>query len=381
MNPFTSAFNIFVGLLVYLIVAVGTALLVKKSGGNLKEIAGRTSTTILLLGGAANLIVLVLTLLLVVWLNKMPLSALGLAFSRQGALFVLVGAASTVLLAIAFTRWRQRGEPGKSAEPSAASTAGTRQLIIGSVVLLVVAVQEELLYRGYITLNLSQLNSIWILIITTVIFVLIHFLTNRVGKYEIVSWTVSGLVLAAAYLVSGSIWVPIILHLATDLTNVLVFHIIGPVAGTAVIPAKDRAVFRVVYGVVIVGLLAMFYQTAVYASSPTNEVFQANDGRVSITNVQISSDQVLLSGQSTLPQGACIHTMLRAANKPVTWWPADKCADADQGQWEVAVRLGQDDVPAQLDQEQEYVVRAQVDGGQPIKSQPFVFDLTGPPIP
>jgi len=265
MNLSTSAFYIFVGIFAYLIVAVGTAVLVKKTGGSLKEIAGRTATNVLLLGGAANLIILVFTLLLVVELDKMPLSALGFSFSSRDSLFALAGAASTVLLAIAFVRWRRRGQSSNGVQPAAANPVGTRQLIIGLVVLLLVVVQEELLYRGYVTLNLAQLNAAWVLIVTTVIFVLIHFLTNRVGRCQIVSWTVSGLILAGAYLVSGSIWVPIILHLATDLTNVLVFRITGQPAadpaGTAV-SAKDRAVYRVLYGAAMLILFLAFYKPA-----------------------------------------------------------------------------------------------------------------------
>lgn len=374
MNLFTSAFHIFAGVFVYLIVAVGTAVLVKKSDGNLKEMAGRTSNTVLLLGGAANLIILILTLLLVVGLDKKPLSALGLTFSGQDALFALAGAASTALLAIVFARWRQRGQTQDTTQPPAANTAGTRQLIIGSVVLLVVAVQEEFLYRGYITLNLAQLNPIWILVITTVIFVLIHFLTNRVGKYQIVSWTVSGLVLAGVYLVSGSIWVAIILHLATDLTNVLVFHITGQPMGTAVptLPVKDRAVYRVVYGVVIVALLAGCYQTP--ASGPPA-------GSVTITGVQVSAEQIVLRGQSTLPPETCIHTTLHTANQPISWWPADKCATITANQWQLVVLLGQDGIPASLDRTLEYTARAQAGVNPVVESEPFVFDMAGPPAP
>ena len=47
---------------------------------------------------------------------------------------------------------------------------------------------------------------------STVLFTAVHLLTNRVSSYQVASWAIGGLVLVMAYLVSGSIWVPVVLH-------------------------------------------------------------------------------------------------------------------------------------------------------------------------
>ncbi|MGB5050907.1 MAG: CPBP family intramembrane glutamic endopeptidase [Caldilineaceae bacterium] len=391
MNLVPSALYISVGILAYLLVALAATGLVRKTGGNLSEMAGRTSSSSLLIGGATNVVVLAIVLLLIAYLDRLSFTALGLTLSGHDSFFVLIAAVATPLLAMGFARWRQRGQPPKAANPPSAKARGSGQLIVGALVLLVVAVQEEVLYRGYITLNLAQLSVGWILVVSTGIFVVIHFFTNRVGLYQIVSWTASGLVLAAAYLASGSIWVPILLHLATDLTNVLVFDITGqqtaPGEGTR-ISGRDRAVFRVVYGVLILLLL-----TAVYPAirTPTffgnrswaSEVGQPSVpvGNLSVTGVQISRAQVQVSGQTTLPQGVCIRTQLAVDDRLAPWWPSDRCANTSAGRWELVVDLGQGDAPAEFDRDRTYAVRALADGEPGVESQPFVFDVAGPPPP
>jgi hypothetical protein len=89
-------------------------------------------------------------------------------------------------------------------------------LVTGLLVVFIIAAQEEVLYRGYIFLNLNVFGPYVYLVGSTLIFVLIHFLTNRVSLHQIISWTLSGLVLATAFLISGSIWVPVLLRLPGD---------------------------------------------------------------------------------------------------------------------------------------------------------------------
>jgi hypothetical protein len=101
-----------------------------------------------------------------------------------------------------------------------------------------------------------------IILASTVIFALIHFLTNRANTSQVISWIVSGLVLVVSYLLSGSIWVPVILHYATDTTNVLVFNITGQssfIQTTPSVTEGQRAAFRVFYGIVIAAILLAIY--------------------------------------------------------------------------------------------------------------------------
>ena len=128
--------------------------------------------------------------------------------------------------------------------------------------LIIIVIQEEVLNRGYVALNLRGLGSLGVILISATIFVLIHILTNRANLYQLISWVVSGLVLITSYLLSGSIWVPVILHYATDAANTLVFNITGQYSFFETSPSMteaQRAIFRVIYGFAMMILLFSIY--------------------------------------------------------------------------------------------------------------------------
>jgi hypothetical protein len=97
--------------------------------------------------------------------------------------------------------------------------------------------------------------------------------------------------------------------------------------------------------------------------------------------VEVNQENIIVSGQSILPSGTCIRVELSSDDKPVPWWPTDSCAETDKGRWKFAVELGQGSAPEALNAAQEYKVTAQTNLNPPIKSIPFVFDLSGPPTP
>jgi membrane protease YdiL (CAAX protease family) len=262
MTFLTPWLHILLALIAYFVVAILASVAVRKTGGDLKSMEERSSPRILLIGAAANLGVLAIVLLLLVIVDGLPISALGLTLTSTDLIGALTAAFATVVLAVAYVGWLSKsGQIQVKPQQPASSRAGIRKMGLGLLVLLVVVLQEEVLYRGYVVLNVQSLGALAVILISTLIFVLIHFLTNRVNRFQVVSWTVSGLVLAAAYLASGSIWVPVILHYATDLTNVLVFNITGQSSLFAISPAlseQQRAVYRGVYGMAVMAIFLLF---------------------------------------------------------------------------------------------------------------------------
>ena len=100
------------------------------------------------------------------------------------------------------------------------------------------------------------------IILTSLIFALIHILTNRTSLYQFFSWLLAGGIFACAYLVTGSIWIPVIIHFATDLINTFVFNIVGKYSMYEFTPAiddKHRMVYRIGYTAVLLILLLSFY--------------------------------------------------------------------------------------------------------------------------
>ncbi len=135
-------------------------------------------------------------------------------------------------------------------------------LLLMLAVLAVIAVQEEVLFRGYLVLALRGAAPLLIVMVTTTIFVLIHLPTNRASGAQLFSWTIGGLVLISAYLLSGSLWVPIILHFAVDASNVLVFRITGDDGILRVDPpvrTAELARYRVLYALLMAALLLGWY--------------------------------------------------------------------------------------------------------------------------
>ena len=265
MTTFLPWLRIFVGVLVYIIFALLASFVTRKAGGNLKEMAGRTSQMVILVGALTNLLVLIATLLLLVFWVGLPLNALGITFRNRDFFVSIIGVVAIFGLDLALILWLSRtGRSHIRTHTPVKDLSGLPGLIIGVLVLFIVALQEEVLYRGYITLNLLDSSPLVIILVSTLIFALIHLLTNHANFYQILSWLISGAVFSYAYLASGSIWVPIVIHFATDLTNVFVFNIVGQFSFFSITPVptdRHRAVVRIIYATLLLAILLAFYGT------------------------------------------------------------------------------------------------------------------------
>ena len=125
-------------------------------------------------------------------------------------------------------------------------------------VLCAVALQEEVLFRGYVTVNLAQLGWIAVAVTSVPLFTGVHLLTNRIDGYQVVSWAVGGGILVMAYLLSGSIWLAVAMHFLIDVTNVVAFGIVGQYSLVTISPSlsvRDRAGYRVVSSLAVAVLL------------------------------------------------------------------------------------------------------------------------------
>jgi membrane protease YdiL (CAAX protease family) len=184
-------------------------------------------------------------------------------FGTRELHFTLTATAVSVALGIAFVRIVAVAT-GRSVRQSrdVGRVGWWTTLLTVAVLLLAVSTQEEVLYRGYVAANLEMATQSWVLVISTLIFTLIHFPTNRVGPAQVVSWIVGGLLLASVYLVSGSIWTAIAIHFGTDFMNVVLFDVIGRgsiFTFDTPITVGHRTVFRVVQAVTTIALLFTFY--------------------------------------------------------------------------------------------------------------------------
>jgi membrane protease YdiL (CAAX protease family) len=263
IENFSPYLHILLAVSIYFCFAISATIIARKTGINLKKMAGRTSPRLLLIGTVANLGALISILYLIKKLDGKPINALGLMIQTKDLIFSIVGIIATFGLAVLYIFFLKRGNHFRVVSHTPIEgMVHAKNLIFGLLVLLLVAGQEEVLYRGYIFLNLDRFSPIAKLILSSLIFVGIHFLTNRVNLHQVLSWLLSGLILGATYWVSGSIWVPILIHFAIDATNIFIFNITGQFSFYKILPElteRDRTGYRVVFGLAMLTFMLVIY--------------------------------------------------------------------------------------------------------------------------
>ena len=109
------------------------------------------------------------------------------------------------------------------------------QLVIFVVVFLLVGWQEELLSRGYHLQTLaSGTNLFWGVVLSSVIFGLLHLANPNARWVSAVGIFFAGLFLAAGYLRTGRLWLSIGLHIGWNFAEGVLFGF--PVSGLAAYP-------------------------------------------------------------------------------------------------------------------------------------------------
>ncbi len=96
--------------------------------------------------------------------------------------------------------------------------------IYGFLLFIIVALNEEILCRGYILNNLmDSINPYWSLIITSVIFALMHGLNANLSWVGMINLFVAGILLGCTYIYTRNLWFPISLHLFWNFIQASVF--------------------------------------------------------------------------------------------------------------------------------------------------------------
>lgn len=88
-----------------------------------------------------------------------------------------------------------------------------QKMIVSFVIFLVVALTEEIFFRGYILRNLLySFNKYTSLIFSSLIFALFHALNPNMNFITLISLFLSGLSLGITYIYTKNLWFPIALH-------------------------------------------------------------------------------------------------------------------------------------------------------------------------
>ncbi|NQU54884.1 MAG: CPBP family intramembrane metalloprotease, partial [Bacteroidetes bacterium] len=103
-------------------------------------------------------------------------------------------------------------------------------LSISFLLFIVVALNEEIMIRGYVLNNLlSSRNKYLALVISAIIFTAMHGLNSSLGRIALTNLFLAGILLGSAYIFTKNLWFPISLHLFWNFFQgpVLGYHVSG----------------------------------------------------------------------------------------------------------------------------------------------------------
>jgi hypothetical protein len=130
---------------------------------------------------------------------------------------------------------------------------------------LLVALGEELVFRGYLLVNLREgIGPVLALALTSLLFGLFHSLNPNFNLLALVNITLAGAALGYGWLVTGSLWLPMAYHFSWNFFQGPVFSL--PVSGVrygGLLAVADRGTAPLITGAAfgpeggLVGTLAL----------------------------------------------------------------------------------------------------------------------------
>jgi membrane protease YdiL (CAAX protease family) len=219
--------KVMVVLVIALFLTISTVAVVKLVKIDMKNFQERTGAKFMSIALIANLLFILAVYVLLKGLDGKDFQSLGFSmtfsqmlFSILALFFTMVSAYFYVLglsqLKLYDVQWALEDFIKKE-------EAGT--FFLSFMVLFVAALQEEVMFRGYLSFLFHPYGFTTALLLSTIIFTVWHFIGNKVNRYQVLDWFIGGLILFYVYMESGSIWVAAIVHFSRNLSNVLVYNI------------------------------------------------------------------------------------------------------------------------------------------------------------
>jgi membrane protease YdiL (CAAX protease family) len=132
----------------------------------------------------------------------------------------------------------------------AAFARGLGKALIGAVLFVVVAVGEELMFRGYLQVNLTEgLGALPALALTSLLFGLFHALNPNFSWVALLNIALAGASFAYGRIVSGDLWLPIAYHFSWNFCQGSLLSL--PVSGVrygGLLTATDRGTMPLLTG-------------------------------------------------------------------------------------------------------------------------------------
>lgn len=127
---------------------------------------------------------------------------------------------------------------------------------------MLAALKEEVLSRGFVLFNLTQMNIGKMILVSAVVFMVLHIPTNGFDVFKMFSWFMGGVVYAYIYIKSGSLSVATIIHMIHNFLN---DWVIGNNSQFAIVELSqklapdDKLIYELILKVVILIFTIAFY--------------------------------------------------------------------------------------------------------------------------
>ena len=173
---------------------------------------------------------LIVLILFFLWRNGEHDQRIGWTFSRGWWLDILLGLVLffplLVFSGLLAAALRALGFSSPTATPSFLMPHGTAQFVLAVVLVIVVAVAEETIFRGYLILRLNAtLRNLGLAtVLSAVIFSLGH---GYEGSAGVITVGFIGLVYALIYVWRGTLIAPVTMHFLQDFLGIVLFPLLG----------------------------------------------------------------------------------------------------------------------------------------------------------
>jgi membrane protease YdiL (CAAX protease family) len=210
--------------------------------------------------GAVNTI---LVFLLFYKVDKQNPWLLGFHIRKKEMLFSISAIITSFLSVLAFVWTLDQLEIASARYQFHAVFTSSFYKIVGIAIIgyLFAALKEEVLARGYFMMNLKKFSVPNMILISSILFMALHFIMGDFDPFKAASWLKGGMVYAYIYVKSGSLTVSTIVHAAHNLVNDLVIH--GTEGALVLLDTEvatsDKLVYEIALGVLLLGLTYSFY--------------------------------------------------------------------------------------------------------------------------
>lgn len=249
----------------YFLITIVTIFSIRLAKIDIKDFSQRIGVKFMSIALAGNISFILVVFLFMHFVDQRSFLSLGFHFSWFQSLFSLMVFFFTISLSLLFVLiLRYTGKMNFHVSLKAFNGIKTEypSLLLSFFVLFIAALQEEIMYRGYLAFAFHEYNMIMAMILSSTIFTVWHFIGNKVSFFQIVDWFICGIVLFFAYWESHSIWLVVILHYSRNISNVLIWNIANNYSFlTFETPPKTvhKTIYTMIWALIIGWFLSMIY--------------------------------------------------------------------------------------------------------------------------